>query len=66
MNIDKKINRVIASCKTVEQLICSGKFMCLAAEARKITSFRARYWQGVIAGIAHVKGWEDLNELNKG
>ena len=66
MNIDNKISRVIASCKTVEQLICSGKFMCLAAEARKISAFRARYFQGVIAGIAHVKGWEHLNELNKG
>lgn len=57
MNIDKKISRVISSCKTKEQILNAGNFMCLAAEARKIPSTRARYWLGVIDGIAHVKGW---------
>jgi|TARA_R110000851_G_scaffold209902_1_gene362304 hypothetical protein len=58
MDIDNKINRVIASCKTKEQIICASKFMILAAEMRKITVTRARYWQGVINGICYVNHWK--------
>ena len=58
MDIDRKINRVIASCKTKEQIICACRFMILAAERRKIVVTRARYWQGVVDGICHVNKWK--------
>lgn len=58
MCIETKINRVIASCITVEQAGCAAKYVGLAANKRLINSFRANYWLGVISGIAHVKGWE--------
>ena len=57
MKIDAKVNRVIAGCKTKEQIICATKFVILA-ERKTRGVLRATYWKGVIDGICHVKGWK--------
>lgn len=52
--MNKKVNRVIASCKTKEQLECALQYVLLAGESREISVIEAAYWNGVINGIAHV------------
>jgi len=58
MKIEKKVNRVIASCKTRSQILVAARFVVNAVRSGKITITEASYWQGVIDGIAHTKGWE--------
>lgn len=66
MNADvvlgEKINRVVASCESKEQMLCAARFVDLAGKRRLITSFTAMYWFGVIAGISHVHGWGHNHE----
>ena len=58
MNIEQKINRVVASCKTNKQILTASKYIVLAYKSKKIMFWEAKYWQGVINGIAHVKEWK--------
>jgi len=58
MEIDKKINRVIASCKTEEQFLNAVQYLLLAEKSNVISPVRTLYWIGVMNGIAHVKRWE--------
>jgi len=50
---DTKVNKVIASCKTLKQLRCAVKYLELSVKARMISEVRAVYWGGVVNGIAH-------------
>lgn len=58
MDINKKINRVIASCKTQVQMEGAIKYLLLAEKTEVISGVRVIYWAGVINGIAYAKGWE--------
>jgi len=58
MNNDKKVNRVISSCKTAEQARCADTYIVLSARAGAISRVRAVFWGGVLTGIAHVNEWK--------
>jgi len=55
---DTKINRVIASCKTIEQAKCAVVYLELSVRAKIISEVRAVYWGGVLSGIAHANNWQ--------
>jgi len=55
---DIKINRVIASCKTIQQAKCAAVYLELSVKAKIISEVRAVYWGGVINGIAHANNWQ--------
>lgn len=48
-----KVNKVITSCKTSEQLKAADKYSHLAYKANIISNVEAAYWLGVINGITH-------------
>jgi len=54
---DTKINRVIASCKKLEQTKCTVVYLELSDKATIISEVRAVYWGGVLSGIAHANNW---------
>ena len=56
--MDKKVNRVIASCKTKDQLLTAIEYIILALKAEKINAYEAAHWGGVINGIAFERGYD--------
>lgn len=56
MDLDTKINRVIASCQNPEQLATAARYLdCAARNRRSAMNSRhpPHYWAGVITGIHH-------------
>jgi len=58
LDSDTKINRVIASCKTVQQAKCAAVYLELSVRAKILSEVRAVYWGGVLSGIAHANNWQ--------
>ena len=59
MNIDDKISRVIASCRTVEQLTCAKRYVKLAKKSNLIGDKKYYFSFGVITALkGMIKGKE--------
>ena len=57
MDIQTKVDRVIASCETKEQLIVASKYVVRAEKSGQLPRQWVPYWLGVVNGIAHANNW---------